>query len=259
MPEQQGHEFETDAEIDVDATPEQVWEAIATGPGVDSWFMGRNEVDPGPGGAVRTIFGAYAAESAVTGWDPPNRLAYGTRPAADGRFVAYEFLVEGRAASSTVVRLVTSGFLPGTDWEAEFEAMTLGNAMFFRTLAEYVTHFAGRTALPVTAFGPPVTDWPAAWAALHSALHPAQGRPDGHTGPPAVGDRVVITPPGLSPVDGVVYFTNPHTLGIRAGDALYRFLQGFHGSFVAAHHLFTPTADQASAERGWTSWLNQIA
>ena len=37
-----GHEFEADKRAELDATPEQVWEAIATGPGIDSWFMGRN-------------------------------------------------------------------------------------------------------------------------------------------------------------------------------------------------------------------------
>ena len=46
-------------QIELDATPEQVWEAIATSGGIDSWFMGRNEVDPGAGGAVRTAFGEY--------------------------------------------------------------------------------------------------------------------------------------------------------------------------------------------------------
>jgi uncharacterized protein YndB with AHSA1/START domain len=34
------HEFEIREEIALDATPEQVWEAIASGPGMDSWFMG---------------------------------------------------------------------------------------------------------------------------------------------------------------------------------------------------------------------------
>jgi hypothetical protein len=32
-----------------------VWEAIATGPGLDSWFMGRNEVEPREGGTVRIV------------------------------------------------------------------------------------------------------------------------------------------------------------------------------------------------------------
>lgn len=36
------HPLELKHEIEVYA-PEEVWDAIATGPGMDSWFMGRNE------------------------------------------------------------------------------------------------------------------------------------------------------------------------------------------------------------------------
>ncbi len=147
-----GREFEGVDEITVPATPEQVWDAVATGPGIDSWFMGRNEVEAGT--AVRMAFGGYTPEHAITAWEPGERLAYGSSPAPDGRFIAYEFLIEGRDRSSTVLRMVTSGFLPGDDWADEFEAMQHGGQLFFRTLVEYLTHFPGRTATPVTVFGP---------------------------------------------------------------------------------------------------------
>src|SRR6266487_2776427 len=180
---------------DLAATPEQVWEAIATGPGIDSWFLGRNQVEPGEGGTVRTAFGDYAPESTVTAWEPPRRFAYRSGRAEDGRFIAYEFLVEGRGGGSTVLRMVTSGFVPGDDWEDEFEAMTKGGEMFFRTLVEYLTRFPGRTATPITVFGPPASaDWEHARAVLSDAL--------GLTGTWAEGDRVRFTPDGLEPVDG---------------------------------------------------------
>ena len=97
-----GHQFEQHQDAEVPASPDDVWAAIATGPGIDSWFMGRNEVQPGPGGTVRTVFGEYAPELAVTGWDPARRFAYRSGEAPDGRFIAYEFLIEGRAGGSTV-------------------------------------------------------------------------------------------------------------------------------------------------------------
>ena len=133
-------------ELNVDATPEQIWQAIATGPGIDSWFMGRNEVDPRQ--AIRTAFGGYTPQHGITAWEPGERLAFGGDKGPDGRFVAYEFLVEGRDRGSAVVRIATSGFLPGDDWADEYDAMTKGNALFFRTLATYLNHFAGRTAVP---------------------------------------------------------------------------------------------------------------
>src|ERR1700741_627538 len=107
-----GHEFERSDSVEVDATPEQVWQAIATGPGIDSWFMGRNEVDP-EGGGGRQSFGGDQREHKVTAGEPLHRFAYRSDDAPDGRFVAYEFLVEGRERSSTVLRMATSGFLPG--------------------------------------------------------------------------------------------------------------------------------------------------
>jgi uncharacterized protein YndB with AHSA1/START domain len=242
-------EFEFGNEITVAATPEQVWNAIATGPGIDSWFMGRTEVGTGEGGAVRTEFGGLALSSTVTGWEPPHRFAHSRDVADDGRFIAYEFLIEGRARGSTVMRLVTSGFLPGDDWEAEYDAITKGIHLFVRTLAEYLTHFPGRSATPVTAFGPAVSDWDRAWASLSAAL--------GLEGQATEGGHVRFTGHGGPPVDGVVYVVNPHAVGVRAHDGLYRFLRGLRGSMIAAHHLFSDV-DPRPAERAWTAWLDRV-
>ncbi|MEU4238454.1 SRPBCC domain-containing protein [Actinoplanes sp. NPDC026619] len=220
-----GKEFETQHEAVVDATPEQVWAAIATGPGISSWFVGRTQIDDG---VVSTNFGdGWIPAGAVTVREEPRRFAYGSEPAPDGRFVASEYLIEGRDRSATVLRAVTSGFLPGDDWAGEFEAMQLGNAMFFATLVEYLRHFPAQVATPVTAFGPPVTDWPAAWAALHANL--------GLGASPRAGDPV--------PGGGEVFFVNEHTLGLRTPTGLYRYLRGFHGAMVVIHELFGGDAE----------------
>src|SRR5580658_5923543 len=144
-----GHQFAQHHEAEVSASPDEVWAAIATGPGIDSWFMGRNEVKPGADGIVRTVFGDYAPESPITEWDPARRFGYRSGQAPDGRFIAFEYLIEGRAGGSTVLRAVTSGFIPGDDWADEFEAMKLGGALYFASLVEYLTHFPGRFAAPV--------------------------------------------------------------------------------------------------------------
>jgi uncharacterized protein YndB with AHSA1/START domain len=234
-----GREFESVEELRVDATPEQVWTAIATGPGIDSWFMGTNEVDGGQ--TVRQAFGGYTPEHQVSVWEPGKHLAYGGERAPDGRFVAFEFLIEGREQASTVLRVATSGFLPGDDWADEYEAMMTGNALFFSTLATYLDNFAGRVATPVTAVGPTITDWARTRARLVTAI----GQD---------GDRVRFAPAGLPPVDGVVYFENENNIGILAEGAIYRFLRGFHGPVLACHHIFdgySPSMTQA-----WKAWLN---
>jgi len=119
--------------------------------------------------------------------------------------------------------------------------------MFFSTLVAYLTHFAGRPATPVSAFSPPVADWPSAWAALYRAL----GLPPGA----AAGRPVRCVLPGLPAIDGVVDYVAPDALGLRAPDALYRFLQGFFGAFVVEHHLFGAGVDGGAAARAWTAWL----
>jgi uncharacterized protein YndB with AHSA1/START domain len=237
-----GHEFEVADSADVDATVDEVWQAIATGPGIDSWYMGRTEVAEG---TVRTVFGGFTPESPVTASEPGKRFAYAMPPAPDGRFIAFDFLVEGRAGGSTSLRVVTSGFLPGDDWADEFEAMTKGGAIYFRTLVEYLNHFAGRTATPVTAYGPPVDDWDRAWARLGAEL--------GLDRPAREGDQARV-----GDVTGTVYFANEQTLGIRTSDAIYRFIQGFHRPMIAMHQLFAPDTDGAQAERFWQSWLARV-
>ena len=244
-----GRPFENRSEAEVPASPDEAWAAIASGPGIDSWFMGHSEVQPGPDGTVRTVFGEYAPSLGVTAWDPARRFAYRSGEAPDGRFIAYEFLIEGRAGGSTVLRTVTSGFLPGDDWAEEFEAMTLGGEMYFRTLVEYLSHFAGRFAAPVTAFGPPGT----AWARDRALLCRALGLPED----PKPGDRATLIRNGTGPIEGVLYFANAHTIGVRTHDALYRFLRGFARPAIAAHHLFAEDADPAQAERAWGIWLNR--
>ncbi len=237
-----GHAFEEVNEVELaGVTPEQVWEAIATGPGIDSWYMGSNEVEPGV--AVKGAFGAYQPRHGITAWEPGKHLAYGEEKDPDGRFMAYEFLVEGRNQGSTVLRMVASGFLPGDDWHDEFEAMTAGGAMIWLTLVEYLRHFAGRVARPLTVMGPEVTDWPAKWSVLYRAL--------GLDRAAVAGDGVTVD--GLR---GVVYFANPQAVGIRTPDAMYRFVQGFNGALIAMHHVF---ADDQRDERTWSSWMGEPA
>ncbi|MGX7828059.1 SRPBCC family protein [Actinokineospora sp. 24-640] len=243
-----GRHFSQDTDFEVPASVEEVWDAIATGPGVQSWYLGRTEVEPGEGGVVRTALGEYAPEAEITGWEPNRRLAHRDGPLPDGRFLAFEFLVEGRERSSTVVRVVTSGFLPGDDWADEYEAMLQGGALYLATLTTYLTHFVPRTASPFTVWGPAVSTWDETRDRLHALLGVAD---------PAEGDRVRFAEPGIGSVDGVVFHANDQTVGVRTDNAMYRFMRGFRQSIMVSHLLFDPAADVADAERAWDGWLTR--
>src|SRR5688500_3062621 len=205
------HPFELTDEIEVDATPEEVWNAIATGPGLDSWFMGRNEVEPGEGGTTKMELPGFAFESTVTAWEPPTHLQLRSPEGPDGSIHNFEYTVESRGKGSTVVRWLHNGFL-GDNWEAEYEGLSEGDPMYFDKLAKYLTYFRGRIATPVNVFGPHVGDRERAWEVFRRGL--------GLPGPVALGDRVRLTPEGLPPLEGVVDYLSPSFLGVRTDDGL---------------------------------------
>ncbi|MFD7984198.1 SRPBCC domain-containing protein [Kitasatospora indigofera] len=238
------HPFEIELETTLPASPEQVWEAIATGPGIDSWFMGRNEVEPREGGSAAMETGGHRQEALVTAYEPGKRFATRTPAAEDGRFMAFEYLIEGREGAGTVLRVVHSGLL-GDDWQDEYDALRRGWPFHLGTLRQYLAHFPGRTAVPVFAAVP---TGPRPPRDVRAALARALSLPL----PPAVGARAIARPAGLPPLDGEVVWADEERFGIRTADGLYTFHHG-PGIALAFHHLFG--ADTDGAEDAWQRWL----
>jgi uncharacterized protein YndB with AHSA1/START domain len=240
------HEFEIREEIVLEATPEQVWAAISTGPGVDSWLFGRSEIEPREGGRTSFTMGDETTYSTVTAWEPGRHLAYRSDENPDGTSMAFEYLIEGRAGGSTVLRFVHSGFL-GDDWEAEYDALREGDFMYLRKLALYVKHFTGQTATH-SMFAPgPQVDQERAWARFREAL--------GLSGTPAEGDPVRVSVPGLAPVDGVAEAVRvPKYVVVRTADQIYVLMYAF-GMVFAECHDFSSTVDEKELELAWQNWL----
>jgi uncharacterized protein YndB with AHSA1/START domain len=136
-----------DLSVEVPGTPEQVWETIATGPGITSWFV-PHTVEGRPGGEVTMDFGpGYGVATArVAAWEPPHRLVL--EGEGEGA-LANEWLVEARSGSTCVVRLVTSGFGTGDDWDAQYDALGTGWRLFLENLRLHQQHFAGQAARAV--------------------------------------------------------------------------------------------------------------
>jgi uncharacterized protein YndB with AHSA1/START domain len=239
-----GRRFEQRREAAVPVSPEEAWKAIATGPGIDSWFMGRNEVEPREGGASRMEHPGFTLESTVTAWEPPTRFQVRTPEDPDGGFHVFDYRIEA-ADPGARVRWNHSGALTGDDWEAEYTAMGEGDPMYFQKLAEYLTYFRGRVATPVDAFGP--NQGPSLTAAsFREAL--------GLEAMPSVDDRVRLTLEEFDPIEGVVDCTSRSFLGVRTDDAMYRFIAGFEGTPMVGHHLFADV-DHDAAVDAWTAWL----
>lgn len=254
--------IELEKEVALDATPEQVWEAIASGQGISAWFV-PTEVQPRHGGRIRQDFGSgFVVEGQVTAWEPGRRFAFGRAvpdegspepPSPEGPDYAFEFLVEGRAGGGAVLRFVQSGFLDGDGWEQEYDSFEHGWDLFFANLAAYLRHFAGRPVHNVVTMGFTTLEPQEAWQVFHRAL--GLGR---H---PEVGEQVRLTPAGMAPIGGIVDVATPQFLGVRTGDALYRF--GAEGSIAgcgvsAYHYLFAQQVDRAAEQAAWQRWMEEL-
>jgi uncharacterized protein YndB with AHSA1/START domain len=166
--------------VEVPGTPEQVWDAIATADGLSAWMI-RTDLDERVGGVVRFHMGPEMDSTGeITGWDPPRRIEYAEpawkdlagQPDAPVTPLVSEFLVEAQSGGTCVIRVVSSAFGVGADWEQEFLAdMERNWVPMFDHLRLYLTHFPGQhaTSLQANATGPGDS------AAVRSALRQALG------------------------------------------------------------------------------------
>jgi uncharacterized protein YndB with AHSA1/START domain len=160
-------------EIEVPGTPEEVWKAIATGPGISSWFVPAEfEERDGKPVAVKLNFGpGMESSSVVTTWDPPRRFAAeapGWMPGSP--VIADEWTVEARGGGMCVVRIVHSLFASTDDWDNQLEGTESGWPAYFRILRIYLTHFRGQRSAMMQWMAPAAGTEAEAWATLAAAL-----------------------------------------------------------------------------------------
>ncbi len=159
-------------EVEVPGTPEEVWQAIATGPGISSWFVPTEfEVRDGKPVAVTLNFGpGMESRSVVTTWDPPRKFAAQGEGWGGSPPIADEWSVEARGGGICVVRVVHSLFASTDDWDNQLEGTESGWPAFFRILRIYLTHFRGQRSA-MTQFMAPVAGTEAeAWETLTAAF-----------------------------------------------------------------------------------------
>jgi uncharacterized protein YndB with AHSA1/START domain len=188
-------------EVEVPGTPEEVWQAIATGPGISSWFVPAEfEVRDGKPVAVKLDFGpGMESSSAITAWDPPRKWSAespGWQPGSP--IIADEWSVEARAGGVCVVRIVHSLFASTDEWDNQIEGTESGWPAFFRILRIYLTHFRSQRSAMMQWLAPAAGTEAEAWEALTAALGLKGANAGQHRNAPA----------GVPPLSGVVeHFT----------------------------------------------------
>ena len=185
-------------EFDVSGTPEEVWQAIATGPGISAWFVPAEfEERDGKPVTMKLKFGPGMEPSAtITAWDPPRMYAGQNEGWNGSPPIATEWHIEARAGGICSVRIVHSLFASTDEWDDQLEGAKGGWAGFLAILRVYLAHFRGQVSALMQVTAPAAGTDAQKWEALTSAL--------GLKGASA-GQRWT-TPPGASPLGGVVEF-----------------------------------------------------
>jgi len=137
-------------EVEVPGSPEEVWQAIATGPGISAWFVPTVfEEKAGKPVSVKLSFGpGMDAVAKITAWDPPHRFAKEGELAPGSPPMATEWIVEAKAGGRCIVRVVHSLFASTDDWDSQLEGTEQGWPGFFKILRLYLTHFRGMPCTP---------------------------------------------------------------------------------------------------------------
>ena len=159
-------------EVEVPGTPEEVWRAIATGPGISSWFVPTEfEMRDGKPVAVKLDFGpGMESRSAITKWDPPRMFGAQGEGWGGSPPIADEWSVEARAGGTCIVRIVHSLFAETDDWDNQLEGTESGWPGFFRILKIYLTHFRGQRSATMQWIAPAAGTEAEAWETLTAAL-----------------------------------------------------------------------------------------
>ncbi|MBK7406005.1 MAG: SRPBCC domain-containing protein [Phycisphaerales bacterium] len=131
-------------EVEVPGTPEEVWRAIATGPGISSWFVPTRSEERQGGQLVCTFGPGMDSAATITSWQPLERfVAEGEMGGPGSPKVATEWSVEARAGGKCVVRVVHSLFASTDDWDNQLDGLEQGWPAYFRVLRLYLEHFKG--------------------------------------------------------------------------------------------------------------------
>lgn len=248
------------AEVEVPGTPEAVWHAIATGPGISAWFV-PSQVEERVGGRVVCSFGpGMDSESTITEWQPPHRFSAESRDnmGPDDPTIATEWIVEAQAGGTCIVRVVHSWFTEKDDWDQQFIGHAYGWLAFFRTLKLYLEHFSGQPSAPAQIMGASQEPKEAAWASLLAQLGidglAVGARIESAAGAPVLAGTVAWAGQPAQPEDLLIVLDKPgpgiaHVMA-HPMDQTYLSLRFYFYGEQAAE-----VASRAQSE--WQSWIDE--
>ncbi len=251
--------YRIEVDLVIPATPTEVWAAITTAEGSSAWMMpttGTAEV----GGQLIFHMGPDADSKArVTAVEPERRFVYeedwadlAMQPDAIVTPLVTEFLIEARSGGTCAVKIVTSAFGVGADWENEFFTdMSAGWVPMLDNLRLYLTNFPGQPATSMWISATFSVGQPEAIAAVRDVL----GFSD-------AGD-----PFSARDVHGVVERSLDRHFFLQLDEPLPGYVSFFaypsaEGAGVAMQGYFFSSEAPGYVEReqpAWQAWLDDVA
>jgi uncharacterized protein YndB with AHSA1/START domain len=243
----------------VPGTPEQVWQAMATGPGNGAWFT-KATIEERVGGSLKFHFGAEMSSSGeVTMWEPPHLFGYVERQWSEGAPpIATEITIANRAGGQCVVRMVHSLFSSTGDWDDQLEGFESGWTGFIEVLRIYLANFAGMKAASFQVMHSVQAEHSAVWSKILEKLSLAGAN---------VGDRYKASQPEA--LSGLVEQIHQDqkirviTLRLDApapGVAIvgtYGTSNGANASVSAFFYGDTAEAQVARSQLKWQQWIRE--
>ena len=242
-----------DLSIEINATPDLVWEAVSTAEGITKWFAPDARITPGENGKFWLSWGAgMEGESRIVGWEPGHRWT-SLEGEGTARAKTVDYIVETNEGRTTF-RVVHSGFGEGADFDSEYESTHAGWRTFLAILKYGLERFPRVPAQNVTICRMLNEGVPTAWPKLLDGLSLKRD-----------GDRFTANLDGL-PLQGSVvsnvkegYLTlSVDTLG---GAIIGLFVEGCGPGcfFTVMNILFGDTMSQAGEVRAkWTALADRL-
>lgn len=231
-------EFICKREINLPASPEEVWHAIATREGLASWLFPMPIPAVGEGTSV---------------WDPPHHLAI--RMEQGEWFNALEYIIEGESGSSKL-RYVHNGIFVD-DWGNQYDAVQQHTDFYLHTLGQYLEFFKGLTAtfvgdIPGGIQGPANSNKVDSFDRVKRAL--------GLDNETRLGDTVRVNLKGLEAFDSTVDYLNPNFVGLRGSSSLLRYFgrNAFGQPIGMAIHQFSEVQNADGIASIWKEWLDTV-
>lgn len=252
-----------EVELEVPGKADEVWTAIATGPGISSWFV-PTEIETGEDGTpVKAIshFGlGNSMDSAadITEWAPPHYFkATSADLGPDAPEIATEWVVEARSGSTCTVRVVHSIVTDSDAWDYQLQGWESGWPWFFQILRLSLLDFRNQPCHAFRIMGATGGDPAQAWAYFTKAI----GLKDCAVGSPCRAPSEM--PPLIGKVRKTGEGTHEHAALIRLDEPcagiVSTFAMAMGGSvyLMLDFFLYGKRAEEAAArwEPVWHAWM----